>query len=204
MIWFTSDMHLGHEKALDFTCRPWNQIDEMNEGIIANINEKVKENDELYILGDYSFKITALEAAALRKKIYCEKVHLVPGNHDKDWNNKLVQGTFIVEQPITVLKIDGRKYVLSHFPMADWQSMSHESIHLHGHIHSEGSLYNEMNRMQGLYRYDVGVDANGYSPVSMEEILAWFDGVECRGRVKWKDWVDETGDKRVRRKLAGL
>jgi len=83
----------------------------------------------------------------------------VPGNHDKDWNNKLVQGTFIVEQPITVLKIDGRKYVLSHFPMADWQSMSHESIHLHGHIHSEGSLYNEMNRMQGLYRYDVGVDA---------------------------------------------
>ena len=72
MIWFTSDMHLGHEKALDFTCRPWNQIDEMNEGIIANINEKVKENDELYILGDYSFKITALEAAALRKKIYCK------------------------------------------------------------------------------------------------------------------------------------
>lgn len=88
--------------------------------------------------------------------------------------------------------------------MADWQSMPHESIHLHGHIHSEGSLYNEMNRMQGLYRYDVGVDANGYSPVSMEEILAWFDGVECRGRVKWKDWVDETGDKRVRRKFAGL
>ena len=60
-----------------------------------------------------------------------------------------------------------------------------------------------LNRMQGLYRYDVGVDANGYSPVSMEEILAWFEGVECRGRVKWKDWVDETGDKKVRRKLAG-
>ena len=148
-----------------------------------------------------------LQASILGKvKIDKEKIKvlLVPGNHDKDWDNKLVQGTFIVEQPITVLKIDGRKYVLSHFPMADWQSMSHESIHLHGHIHSEGSLYNEMNRMQGLYRYDVGVDANGYSPVSMEEILAWFDGVECRGRVKWKDWVDETGDKKVRRKLAGL
>lgn len=57
----------------------------------------MKENDELYILRDYSFKITALEAATLRKKIYCKKVHLVPGNHDKDWNNKLVQGTFIVE-----------------------------------------------------------------------------------------------------------
>ena len=192
MIWFTSDMHLGHEKALDFTIRPWQQIDEMNEGIIANINAKVKKKDELYILGDYSFRIPALEAAAL------------PGNHDKDWNHKPVQGTFIVEPPIKVLKENGRKFVLSHFPMMDWQSMSHESIHLHGHIHSQGSLYNEMNRMQGVYRYDVGVDANNYTPVSMEEILTWFDGVECHGRVKWKDWVNTTGDENVQRRLAGL
>lgn len=204
MIWFTSDMHLGHEKALDFTIRPWQQIDEMNEGIIANINAKVKKKDELYILGDYSFRIPALEAAALRKKIICEKVHLVPGNHDKNWNHKLVQGTFIVEPPIKVLKENGRKFVLSHFPMMDWQSMSHESIHLHGHIHSQRSLYNEMNRMQGVYRYDVGVDANNYTPVSMEEILTWFDGVECHGRVKWKDWVNTTGDENVQRRLAGL
>lgn len=204
MIWFTSDMHLGHEKALDFTIRPWQQIDEMNEGIIANINAKVKKKDELYILGDYSFRIPALEAAVLRKKIICEKVHLVPGNHDKDWNHKPVQGTFIVEPPIKVLKENGRKFVLSHFPMMDWQSMSHESIHLHGHIHSQGSLYNEMNRMQGVYRYDVGVDANNYTPVSMEEILTWFDGVECHGRVKWKDWVNTTGDENVQRRLAGL
>ncbi len=204
MIWFTSDIHLGHEKALDFTIRPWQQIDEMNEGIIANINAKVKKKDELYILGDYSFRIPALEAAVLRKKIICEKVHLVPGNHDKDWNHKPVQGTFIVEPPIKVLKENGRKFVLSHFPMMDWQSMSHESIHLHGHIHSQGSLYNEMNRMQGVYRYDVGVDANNYTPVSMEEILTWFDGVECHGRVKWKDWVNTTGDENVQRRLAGL
>lgn len=204
MIWFTSDMHLVHEKALDFTIRPWQQIDEMNEGIIVNINAKVKKKDELYILGDYSFRIPALEAAALRKKIICEKVHLVPGNHDKDWNHKLVQGTFIVEPPIKVLKENGRKFVLSHFPMMDWQSMSHESIHLHGHIHSQGSLYNEMNRMQRVYRYDVGVDANNYTPVSMEEILTWFDGVECHGRVKWKDWVNTTGDENVQRRLAGL
>lgn len=204
MIWFTSDMHLGHEKALDFTIRPWQQIDEMNEGIIVNINAKVKKKDELYILGDYSFRIPALEAAALRKKIICEKVHLVPGNHDKDWNHKPVQGTFIVEPPIKVLKENGRKFVLSHFPMMDWQSMSHDSIHLHGHIHSQGSLYNEMNRMQGVYRYDVGVDANNYTPVSMEEILTWFDGVECHGRVKWKDWVNITGDENVQRRWDGL
>lgn len=204
MIWFTADMHLGHERVLEFTSRPWEKIEEMNQAFISNINDKVKEEDELYILGDYSFKMTALEAAALRKKIVCKRVHIVPGNHDKDWTNSLVARAFIVELPITVLKENKRKFVLSHFPMADWQSMSHSSIHLHGHIHSEGSTYNEMNRMQGLYRYDVGVDANGYAPVSMDEILEWFEGVECTGRVKWKNWVDATGNKKVRRKLAGL
>lgn len=189
MIWFTSDLHLGHENALSFTARPWERIEDMNHGIIANINSKVQKKDELYILGDFSFKIPAVDAAKFRKQIICDKVHIVPGNHDKDWNHKDVQGTFIVEPPIVVLKQDGRKFVLSHYPMADWQSMSHGSIHLHGHIHSKESQYNEANLEQGIYRYDVGVDANEYMPVSMEEILEWFDGVECRGRMNWREWV---------------
>lgn len=85
----------------------------------------------------------------------------------------------------------------------DWQGMSHGSIHLHGHIHSRGMQYNELNRMQGLYRYDVGVDANGFRPVSLDEVLAWFEGVPCSGRVDWRNWVNETGSKAVSRKLAG-
>ena len=91
----------------------------------------------------------------------------MPGNHDKDWNNKLVQGTFIVEQPITVLKIDGRKYVLSHFPMADWQSMSHESIHLHGHSHHTKD-YTDLNMY--ARRMDVGMDWEEFRPYNWDEI----------------------------------
>lgn len=51
--------------------------------------------------------------------------------------------------------------------MADWQGMSHGSWHLHGHIHSCGGAYNNFNCRQGLLRYDVGVDASGYAPVSL-------------------------------------
>lgn len=83
MIWFTSDTHFGHENVLKFTDRPWETIQQMNSVIVANINARVGMNDELYILGDFSFKMTAQDAYGLRKKITCKKVHLVPGNHDK-------------------------------------------------------------------------------------------------------------------------
>ena len=105
--------------------------------------------------------------------------------------------------PICVLKIDGQKIVLCHYPIADWQGMSHGSWHLHGHIHSSGGAYNEFNRKQGLLRYDVGCDANGHSPASLDELREWFAGVdEPCGRVKWPWWVNETGDRQVERELA--
>lgn len=203
MIWFTSDTHFGHEVALRSCERPWAGVGEMNGALVDAINEHVEPGDTLYHLGDYSFKMTLEDAANLRKRISCKDVHLVPGNHDKDWAQPAVGWAFTVEKPITVLKIGKLKLVLSHFPMADWQSMSHGSIHMHGHIHSRGMQYNELNRMQGLYRYDVGVDANGFSPVSLDEVLAWFEGVPCSGRVDWRNWVNETGSKAVSRKLAG-
>lgn len=186
MIWFTSDTHFGHENVLKFTDRPWETIWQMNDAIVDSINGRVAVDDELYILGDFSFKMTAQDAYGLRKRIACRRIHLVPGNHDKDWTQPAVAGAFTVEPPICVLKIDVQKIVLCHYPMADWQGMSHGSWHLHGHIHSSGGAYNEFNRKQGLLRYDVGCDANGHSPVSLDELREWFAGVdEPCGRVKW-------------------
>ena len=170
------------------------------EMALRKLQEEVRQ---LYILGDFSFKMTAQDAYALRKRIACRRIHLIPGNHDKDWTQPAVAGAFTVEPPICVLKIDGQKIVLSHYPMADWQGMGHGSWHLHGHIHSGGGAYNEFNRKQGLLRYDVGCDANGHSPVSLDELREWFAGVdEPCDRVKWPWWVNETGDRQVERELA--
>lgn len=202
MIWFTSDTHFGHDNVLEFSDRPWRSMNAMIRDIVANINARVAPNDELYILGDYSFKMTAADASELRKKILCKKVHLVPGNHDKDWTQPAVAGTFIVEPPICVLKVDGLKMVLSHFPLADWQSMSHGSWHLHGHIHSSGDGYNLMNLEQGILRYDVGIDANGHAPVSLDDLRRWFsEAPEPARRIKWPWWVNQTGNEDVERAL---
>lgn len=104
MIWFTSDTHFGHENVLKFTDRPWETIWQMNDAIVDNINGRVAVDDELYILGDFSFKMTAQDAYGLRKRIACRRIHLVPGNHDKDWTQPAVAGAFTVEPPICVLQ----------------------------------------------------------------------------------------------------
>ena len=204
MIWFTADTHFGHANVLRFTDRHerWDTIEQMDAGLVASINSCVAPGDDLYVLGDFSFKLAAEQARAIRERIRCKNVHLVPGNHDKDWSQPAVAGAFIVEPPICVLKVNGQKLVMSHYPMADWQGMSHGSWHLHGHIHSQGSSYNEANLRQGLLRYDVGVDANGYAPVSLAELSSWFDGVEYANRVKWPFWVNQTGDVELERDLA--
>lgn len=71
----------------------------------------------------------------------------------------------------------GTRMVLSHYPMLSWNGKRRGSIQLHGHIHADRA-YNERNRRRGILRYDVGVDANGYAPVSRDEILDFFRGVE--------------------------
>ena len=109
MIWFTSDTHFGHENMLRLADRPWSTGAQMNDAMVANINSKVALDDELYILGDFSFKMTVQDAYELRKSIACKHVHLLPGNHDKDWTQPAVADAFIVEPPICVLKIDRQK-----------------------------------------------------------------------------------------------
>lgn len=57
-----------------------------------------------------------------------------------------------------------------HYPMVEWPKSRHGSVHLHGHQHNK-SDYNERMRKEGIKRYDVGVDANDFKPVSINEIL---------------------------------
>ena len=48
----------------------------------------------------------------------------------------------------------------------------------------------------------MGVDANNYSPVSLDELKLWFAQVDepvCF--VKWPWWVNATGDEQIEREL---
>ena len=183
MIYFTSDLHLGHANAIEFTDRPFSDVEEMNKCLIQNINDTVSAEDELWVLGDFSFKINKEEVRILRKQIMCRRVHLIYGNHDKDYSSDHI---FQSVQHYKELKTEYGRVVLFHYPILEWSAAHYGSIHLHGHIHSTGE-YNEENLKKkftdrfiyghtaklenlNLRIYDVGVDANDYRPICLERI----------------------------------
>lgn len=169
-VYFTSDLHLGHRAVIDMANRPFSCIEEMNESLLRNINRRVTARDTLYILGDVSYRINKESAALLLSQIHCQDVHLIKGNHDKDWSNETV---FQSVSDYKEIKLEKRKAILFHYPIRDWHGKHYGSIHLHGHIHSDPE-YNLGNCEAGIYMWDVGVDANEYKPVRWEEILEYL------------------------------
>lgn len=183
MVYFTSDLHLGHANSIEFTNRPFANVDEMNEMLIHNINGVVEKTDELWILGDFAYKVDREKVREFRNSILCKRVHLVAGNHDKDYSQDHI---FQSVQNYKELKTPYGRFILFHYPILEWNAAHYGSVHLHGHIHSTGD-YNSKNISKkyrdrfpkghvekqedlGLRIYDVGVDANDYRPVSLEQI----------------------------------
>lgn len=101
------------------------------------------------------------------------KKYLIRGNHDKKYDESLFEEV----RDFMTISVNGLHISLMHYPMLEWPKSYYGSIMLHGHIHSDES-YNLNNRKVGIKRYDVGVDANGYMPVSIHQIDAFLNAKE--------------------------
>ena len=207
MIWFTSDLHLKHPSIIHLgNGRPFDSLQRMEAYLIDAINDHVSPDDTLWVLGDFTMKGTPEKVAPYLERIACADVRLIRGNHDRLFRN--TEGPYrrfseVADYAELASPAGDRgRFVLSHYPMLDWDRMHHGSYMLHGHIHSRPACgagrpagprfashghgypgYNDWNRANGIRRYDVGVDANGYAPVSMDDIVAFFEGMElaCLG-----------------------
>ncbi|MFI3230176.1 MAG: hydrolase [bacterium] len=168
MIYFTADCHFWHENAIMHNDRPFENAVVMNDSLIQNWNDVVSCEDEVYILGDFTFKGITL-ASEVFNKLNGTK-HLIIGNHDR----KPVYKLFETHQDYLELEYNNIYFILSHYPFLEWNGYFKGSIHLHGHCHNK-KKYNIDNKLNGIRRYDVGADANNYKPVSIEEIIKFYD-----------------------------
>lgn len=180
MIWLTADTHLGHENIITQANRPFRSVKQMDDHIISAINEMVAPGDELYVLGDFSFRTSREDVRMYRWLIGCRNVYLIRGNHDLLWHGSSpFQREYGYYDQLHSPRPRRHRIVMCHYPILSWRSMDFGSIHAHGHIHADAG-YNRRNRDAGIFRYDVGVEANGYAPVSLDYLTRFFDGVEPR------------------------
>lgn len=173
MIWFTADTHWDHPAVIRHSGRPWDTVEEMNEALLSNINEVVGKKDTLYHLGDFAWKQSTV--GQWRSRINCKDVRLVLGNHDPHNKNgtpkKMLEEFFTVVSSSLWVRIGEKRslVVLSHYAYVTWHKMHFGSLHLHGHSH--GSLEPHPRRM------DVGVDGQGFYPISETDVLEILGGV---------------------------
>lgn len=174
MEYITSDLHFGHSNILKYCpqTRPFNSVEEMDEALIRAWNSHVTDADTTFLLGDISYHGPE-KTAEILNSLAGSKI-LVVGNHDnRNIKSEIFRSCFTEIHNYLELKRNKRHVVMFHFPIANWNRMSHGSIHFHGHLHGDPSP------IAGLRAMDVGYDATGRIVIPLEEAIS----VALRGKV---------------------
>jgi len=200
-VWFTSDLHFGHEKVARMRL---GELASLHDAGIADIwADQVRKGDQVWVLGDVTGSTATGKvrgAVDILRELPGEK-HLVWGNHDaghpmyRDAHRKGAQyltvngGAFVSAQMAARRRINGASVLLSHFPYVgdhatpgrhqEWRLRNHGSPILHGHTHSTTWLSVEPSTLPYAPQIHVGWDAWSRL-VSLDEVAALLETVQTR------------------------
>jgi len=181
--WFTADTHFGHVRILELCNRPFKTVEEMNERLVDNWNERVTPQDQVFILGDLA--LGKLDDSLSYVAQLNGTKFLVPGNHDRVWTGYPSKGKPVrpedteryeaagltISSHITVY--GAQLWVLCHFPdegdshdgdrFDGWRpTLLPGEVLVHGHVHNKW--------LTNGPRINVGVDVWDYRPVHEDEV----------------------------------
>jgi calcineurin-like phosphoesterase family protein len=166
MNYFTSDEHYNHANILKlFVYRPFKSTEEMNSELRKRHNERVKDNDTVFHLGDFKVSSAGENVHDLIKQLNGNHV-FIKGNHDK--NNGV--NTCI---KYMVIQSFGKNIVLTHRPEDAEFMLTYRDIDLAlvGHVHDKWKFKDRI--------VNVGVDQWNFYPVHLKQILKEYE--------RWKD-----------------
>ena len=154
MWFFTADEHYSHKNIIKYCNRPFESIEEMNETLIKNHNEKVGKKDVVVHVGDFTLITNKERVAKIIKRLKGNHI-FIKGSHDC-WLPK-------TSPQIWERKINGHYIVACHYAMRVWPRSHFNSFLLYGHSHGKLPPIGKS--------WDVGVDNNNFYPLSLEEII---------------------------------
>lgn len=175
---FTSDNHFGHHNIIEYSKRPFYNVEEMDAAMIDRWNSVVGKKDIVYHLGDFSLSTNNIINILAQLN---GKIHLVPGNHEKCFSSrdkwrkevqKYLGYGFASAQERMELKIGSHAVELCHLPFknevdpdqrfSQWRPIDRGQFLLHGHVHERWSVSGRM--------INVGVDVRNFTPISESEV----------------------------------
>lgn len=209
MRYYISDLHFYHESLLTkMDKRGFSSCEVMHEYIVNKWNEKVRDKDEVVILGDLSMERGKRTNDILER--LNGRLYLVIGNHDNYLQDRRFDPSrFEWMKPYAELNDDKRKIVLSHYPIFCYNGQyrrdkegSPRTYMLYGHVHDtrDELLVNEFIRQTRRTPYQVvGSEETAqipcqmincfcmfsdYTPLSLEE---WIEVDEARRERMWRE-----------------
>lgn len=175
MDFFMSDPHFFHANIIKLTDRPFEDVDEMNEHIIAKINSVCTKYDTLFIVGDLCLPKKSLVMSSVEylvKRINPEIV-LVRGNHDhlSDQDYKSLG----IKDVVDTLKHPRLDVTLLH----DIKAVQDDSqeLYLCGHSHEKW--------LEKTNALNLSVEMWDYTPISETYLRTWVQ----RKRKEVKTWA---------------
>lgn len=162
----TADTHFGHANSLKFKrddgspLRPFSDVSEMDEVMIARWNERVQPGDYVYHLGDVTFDYQNIGKIMARLN---GKKRLILGNHDR------LKGTNLASyfDKIELWKrFDDIGIIASHLALDSSNLEGKYTRNIHGHIH-----YRDLKSPRHLC---VSVERTDFRPVNIDELNGMF------------------------------
>ena len=121
---------------------------EMHEYMVEKWNEAVSNDDEVYIIGDFSFG-KGVETWELLNKLH-GKLILIEGNHDHNYLDDKEFVDSIFDDIVSYLEVNdsSRNVILSHYPLLFYNSQfkmdkdnNPLTFMLYGHVHNTYDEY---------------------------------------------------------------
>lgn len=154
-----ADLHLGHTAVIDYYTRPFpsGATGEMDGVLIGNWNASIGPEQQIYHLGDLTYKADAETNLAYRKRLH-GRITWIRGNHDTCLPDA---------DDMAVISHDGNRFLLIHNPKHvpdGWDGWV-----IHGHTHNNRLA--EYPFFSGERKtINVSVEVTGYRPVPLTEI----------------------------------
>lgn len=171
-IWFTSDLHLMHNKPFLYEPRGFTSTEEMCEAIVERWNSVVMDEDTIYNLGDIALSDTEAAIPYIQRlkghQIWLRGNHCTVNRVTRILktcpNISLLAG--MDSSYATVIKSGKWSFYLSHYPTLtgnreEWRKV----VNLCGHSHTQDK-WADWDKMC----YHVEMDAHNCYPINLDQI----------------------------------